>query len=124
MAKTDAIVTRKQKREPLLVRLLARLGEVDFEEAYIPRDKGRDIYGMWHPEGRITINPVPHVVQTILHELLHEHAQTYKERAVDSVVGKLYNQLTEGEIAAIYEEFVKRMRRSKALQDAEDGRFE
>jgi hypothetical protein len=64
------------------------------------------------------------VVGTILHELTHEHCQSYSERAVDSVCGKLLKQMSPENMQAIYEEYAKRRTRSKRLQDAEDGRFE
>jgi hypothetical protein len=103
---------------------MARMGEVDFEEAYIPREKGVDIYGYWLPEGKIIINPIPHTVDTILHELVHEHHQDFSDHAVRSVVGRLMGQMSEDELQGVYEEFIKRLRRSRRLQAAEDGRFE
>lgn len=120
-------MTRKptRRRSSLLVRLLARMGEVDFEEAYIPCAKDQYIYGLWHPEGKITINPIPHVVESILHELCHEHfGNSRDEAAVDRATYRMRKQLSEDELQAIYEEYAKRRRRSRRLQDAEDGRFE
>jgi hypothetical protein len=118
-------MAKSRKRSSLLVRLLARMGEVDFEEAYIPCEKGRYIYGTWHPEGRIVINPIPHVVESILHELCHEHyGNTRDEDATDRTTYRLRKQLSEDEMQAIYEEYVKRRRRSRRLQHAEDGHFE
>jgi hypothetical protein len=94
------------KRSPLLLKLMARMAEVEFREEYIPQAKdGCDIYGLWDSSGVITINPIPHVVTTVVHELLHEAKPDYSERAVRSMVGKLMKQLTEEEMITIYEEY-------------------
>src|SRR3990167_6698860 len=94
-----------KRRSPLLLQLMARLGDVEIKEGYIPRDGGRDIYGLWTNDGTIIINPIPHTVDSVLHELLHELKPDYNERAVRSVVGKLMKQLSEKEVQAIYLEY-------------------
>lgn len=98
-----------QKRSPLLLKLLTRLGEVTVKEAYLARPHGcGDVYGYWDPDGTITINPVPHIVNSLLHELLHEACPSYSERAVCSITGKLMKRLTEEELQAIYAEYVRK----------------
>lgn len=96
-------------RTPLLIRLMSRLGEVEVKEEYIPREKGCDIHGMWEPDGIIKINPVPHIVDTILHELVHELHPTYSEQAVRSIVGKLTKHMTEAETLAVYEAYKRKL---------------
>ena len=98
-----------RKRSPLLLKLMSRMGDLDFREAWIPRSQGCDVYGLWEPEGRVTINPQPHIVDTILHELLHELNPNYSERAVRSIVGKLLKGMTEEEMQAIYTEYKRRL---------------
>ncbi len=90
------------KRSPILLSLMTRLGELDFEECWLPSEQHRYILGYWHPEGRIQVNPMPHVVETIIHELCHETYPTYSERAIASLTGKLFKQLTDAEVQAIY----------------------
>lgn len=92
-------------RSPLLLKLLARMGEIEFKEGWLPAEGRLNVYGQWEPTGIITINPMPHVVDTILHELIHEAEPRWSERAVSSMTGKLMKQLSEDEIQMIYSEY-------------------
>ena len=98
-----------KKRSPLLLKLMARMGELEFKEAWIPRSQGCDIYGLWEPDGTITINPLPDTVNTVLHELLHELKPQYKERTIRQVVGKIMKQMSEEEVQAVYTEYKRRL---------------
>ena len=84
---------------------MARLGELDFEERFIPTENRRYVYGQTDYEGVIYVNPVPHIVATILHECLHEQFPHYAEHAVCSLTGKLMRQLSDEDLKAIYAEF-------------------
>jgi len=97
------------KRSPLLLKLMARAGELDFEECWIPSVNGCKTLADWSDKGRIRVNPMPHVVDSVIHELLHEACPTYSERAVRSMTGKLMKQLSDEEIQAIYAEFRRRV---------------
>ena len=89
-------------RKGLLLQVMSRLGELDFEEKYLPMEKGCYTEGMWHSTGLIVVNPIPHIVDTVLHECLHELYPKYSERAIRSLTGKLMKQLSEDELQAIY----------------------
>lgn len=89
-------------RKGLLLQVMARLGELQFEEHYLPMYKNCYTEGMWHQGGRIIVNPMPHVVDTVIHECLHEMFPKYSERAICSLTGKLMKQLSEDELQAIY----------------------
>ena len=88
---------------------MARMGDVQFKEGWIPRTKGCDTYGCWQPDGQVLINVIPHAVDTILHELLHEARPQYSERAVRSIVGKLLKKMTEEEMQTIYAEYRRKV---------------
>ncbi len=85
------------------------MGEVEFQEQWIEPYSGKDVYGLWTPDGVITINPIPHIVDTIIHELLHEAYPDWSERAVYSMTGKLMKQLTSEEMQTIYEEYRRKV---------------
>lgn len=99
---------RTNKHSPLIFKLLARFREVDFKEQYIPNREGHEILGEYDGEC-ITINPVPHIVDTLIHELLHLVHPTYSEQAIRSLTGKVMKQLTEAELLAIYHEYKRKL---------------
>jgi hypothetical protein len=88
---------------------MSRLGELAFEESYLPMHKGCYTEGMWHEGGRIVVNVQPHVVDTVIHEVLHEMFQQYSERAICSLTGKLMKQLSEDEIQAVYNAYRRKV---------------
>ena len=96
-------------RSPLLLKLMARIGELEFEECWIPGIGGRHTEADWSSSGVIRVNPMPHVVDSVIHELLHECFPAYKERAVRSLTGKLMKQLSDAEIQAIYSEYRRKV---------------
>ena len=97
------------KRNPLLLKLMARLGELTFEEKYIPDSGGHPVYAEWFPEGKIVVNPVRHIVDSVIHEGLHEMYPKYSERAILSLTGKLMKQLTEEDLLAVYESYRRKL---------------
>lgn len=96
-------------RKGLLLQLMSRLGELKFEEKYLPRHAGRDTEGMWCSDGVVTVNPIPHIVDTVIHETLHEMFPKYSERAIRSLTGKLMKRLSEDEVQAIYKEYRRKV---------------
>ena len=95
------------KRSPLLLRLMARLGELEFQEAFIPSEHGRYVYGL--TDGIITVNPIPHIVDTVIHEVLHEFFPRRSEHTILSLTGKLMRQLTDADLQAIYAEYQRKI---------------
>ena len=113
----------KEPRNPLLIKILAKLDGVEIHEAHIPREPGfGHIYAKWEPSGKVTINPVPHVVDSLLHEMAHEVFPAYTEIGVRSLVGKLMKQLSDEELQTIYDEYRKRVHYSERLQMADQER--
>ncbi len=98
---------------PLLLKIMSRLGEVTLVEKWLPRDKKHDVYGLWEEmtDGTttITINPIPSVVNTIIHEMLHSMYPDYSEQAIRSLTGKLCKQLSEEQEQTIYNEYKRKV---------------
>jgi hypothetical protein len=100
----------ERRHSPLVMKLLARFRDVDFREAYLPDEDDSPVYGeIDYNTMTITINPVPHVVDTLIHELIHMVYPKYSERAVCSLTGKVMKELTESELKAIYEEYKRKV---------------
>ena len=97
------------KLQAIKLKVMSRFEEVTFKEEWIDRYKGGDVYGLHEPDGSITINPIPHVTDTIIHEMLHEIYPDYTERAVRILTGKLMKTLTEEEMKTIYAEYRRRI---------------
>ena len=97
-----------KRHTPVLIRLMSLLGETKVSEQYISKESKRDIYGHLMTDGSIVVNPVPHVVDTLLHELLHKMHPGYSEQAVRSLVGKLMKQATDADLQAIYDMYTKK----------------
>lgn len=94
---------------PLLIRLMSLLGETEVREEYIAKEKGRDIYGYLAVTGQVVVNPAPHIVDTLLHELLHKLHPEHSERAVRSIVGKLMVRMSDEELQAVYEMYLQKV---------------
>lgn len=101
-----------KKHTPIMLRLMTLLGETEVSEGYVNKEAKRDIYGYLAPNGTIVVNPVPHIVDTLLHELLHKLHPTYTEQAVRSLVGKLMKQASDEDLCAIYDMYLNKVRPS------------
>ena len=100
------------KRDPLLVAAIAALGDVDLEERYLidaSATKSRWQYGEQNGS-LITINPAPHVVDTILHEIVHYLRPQWSEKVLRRRVTQLMRQISHEEVQAIYHEWNERKR--------------
>ena len=93
---------------PLLLRLMARLGELEVQEKFLPTERGY-VYGMTDGDGIIYVNPVPHIVDTVIHEILHEFFPKHSERAILSLTGKVMHQLSDADLQAIYSEYRRKI---------------
>lgn len=99
-----------KKHSALVMTLLARFREVDFREQYIPNRDGDRILGeIDYDAATITINPVEHIVDSLIHELIHMVYPRYSERAVCSLTGKVMKELTEDELQTIYREYRRKI---------------
>jgi hypothetical protein len=96
-----------EKRPLLLLRVLAELGAGQIREAFIPSEKHFFVDG--ETEGQaITINPVPEVVDTIIHELLHRLYPQWSERYIKNRTSYLMKRMTDEEVQLLYEEYERR----------------
>lgn len=100
-------MTTTVKRPLLLLRVLAELGAGRIHEAFIPSE--RDYYVDGEMEGRkIVINPIPEIVDTIIHELLHRLYPRWSERYIKNRTTYLMRRMTDDEVQVLYEEYQKR----------------
>lgn len=114
----------KKGQSPLLLRVMARFGEVEFVEGWLDRGQsGRHTLGLWQSDGTVTINPIPEMVDTIIHEIIHDLFPDYSERAVCSLTGKLRRQLSDEQMQTLYEEYKRRVTLSDRLQEVEDTKL-
>lgn len=97
-------------QSPLLLKVMARFGEVTFKEQFIPGpDSKHYTYGLWEEGDTITINPIPSTVDTVVHEILHAIYPTYSERTILSLTRKLMRQLSDEQLQTIYAEYKSRL---------------
>ena len=100
----------QSKRNPLLVDVLAALGDVSISQRYLIDPSHKKSYFM-HGEqdgNNITINEAPNIVSPLIHELVHYVRPTWSERTVRRFTTILIRQLTHEEIQAIYDQYRER----------------
>ena len=103
-------MSRSSKRNPLLVDILAALGDVDIKQRYLI-DASRKTNFFLHGTqcgAEITINEAPAIVATLLHELCHYVRPDWSERTVRRHTTILLRQLGHAEVRAIYEQYQER----------------
>lgn len=89
---------------------MAKLGEVRIRETFIPGDvKGEIVYGQYTSDGKVEINPVPAITETIIHECLHALKPNWSEPTVERFTTYLFQRLTEDEMQTIYRVYRKRL---------------
>lgn len=109
---------RRRRNDSELFKVVARFGEVKFNVGWL----SRKTHGQWEPGGKITINPVPEMVDTIIHELLHEMHPDWPEKKVRKQSSRLVAQLSDEEMLTLYREFVDRTRKCKMPYKSEAQR--
>ncbi len=101
------MVNTNHERPLLLLRVLAELGAGRIREAYIPSEPAYFVDG--ETEGqRITINPVPEIVDTIIHELLHRLYPKWSERYIKNRTTYLMTRMSDEEVRLLYDEYQRR----------------
>lgn len=103
---------RRDKRDPLMVRVWAELGAGRITEAFI-RD-GKAFTDGYCIGGHITVNPVHQTVDTVIHELLHRLNPEWSEAYVRRTTSYLRNRMTDEETVAFYDEYCKRAKKRKS----------
>jgi hypothetical protein len=99
-------------RNPLLIDVLAALGDVTISQKYVidpVRTKSYFVHGMQRGS-EIIINEAPSLVSTLLHELIHFVRPSWSERTVRRYTTILLRQLSHQEIQAIYQQYQERKR--------------
>lgn len=98
-----------ETRPLLLLRVLTELGAGQIKEAFIPSEKEFFVDGTTEGQA-ITINPVPQVVDTIIHELLHRLYPHWSERYIKNRTSYLMKRMSDEEVQLVYDEYQKRKR--------------
>lgn len=100
--------TSSKKRKPrpnvLINGMMAKLGELTVKEKFLKGEQvGLIVYGQCLGQHTIEINPVPALVDTIIHETLHALKPEWSENTVRQQTSRVFNRLTEAEMKQIYE---------------------
>ena len=78
------------------------------------RSKGLLVYGLCdYGTQAVTVDPVPHVTEVLLHELLHRRYPSWSERRVDREAHRIVSNMTRPQMQAWYARYqrVKKKRR-------------
>lgn len=89
-------------RDPLLLEIAAAIGAGGITIGPI-HDDDELVHGNEKPDGRVKINPVIHVCDVTVHELLHRLRPDWTERAVRSKTTRLIRQMSYKELDKLYE---------------------
>lgn len=89
---------------------MARLGQVSVSEKALPRSAGKRVYGYTYADGSIDVNPIPSVMDTLIHELLHSLHPEYSERTVRRITSLVCHAMTDDEMQAFYAAYRQRTR--------------
>jgi hypothetical protein len=98
------------KRSPLLVDVLAALGDVQITQKYLidpSRKKNYFLHGT-QQGAEITINEAPSIVSTLIHELCHYVRPDWSERTVRRQTTMLLRQMGHDEVKAIHKQYRER----------------
>lgn len=100
------------KNKNLWLRLCVELGAAPITEAYLSSDY-EYVYGMCEDDS-ITIAPHNHIVDTVIHELLHRLYPKRSERSIRRTTSMLRKTLTDEEVQWFYDEYQRRKQTGKA----------
>ena len=98
------------KRNPLLVDILAALGDVTIKQRYLIDPSRKENYFLHgtQQDVEITINEAPAIVSTLIHELCHYVRPNWSERTVRRQTTMLLRHLGHAEVQAIYAQYQER----------------
>ena len=94
------------KNKHLWSRLCVELGAAPITEAYLSSEY-EYVDGLCD-KGSITIAPHNHIVDTVIHELLHRIYPERSERSIRRTTSLLRKQLTDDEVQWFYDEYQRR----------------
>lgn len=70
------------------------------------------VYGLCDYEtGAVIVDPVPHVVEVVLHELLHRRYPSWSERRVDREGRRLVSGMTRPQLVSWYRRYQRAKRK-------------
>jgi hypothetical protein len=93
-----------------MVEVLSALGDLYLVERYLV-DKTKPVKNWQHGEysdGTVTINPAPHIVDTLVHEVLHHIRPDWSETVVRARTTQLLRKMSHEEAQAIYQQWLAR----------------
>lgn len=98
----------KRRRQPttrdvIFVELCATLGTGRLHEAYISSNDPTERVDGLCVSGKVVVNPVYHVVETLMHECVHRIRPEWSERSVRRKTTQVMRQLNDGEIQRVYD---------------------
>ena len=99
-----------KERRPLLIEVMAALGDVRLSERYlIDEDNKKTHFLHGIQEGNeIVINDAVGIVPTLIHELIHFVRPQWSETTVRRFTTRLVRQLDHSEVRAIYDQYRER----------------
>jgi len=102
-------MTKRPKRDPALVEVIAAIGAGNITLDSI-HDDDEFVYGFCEGS-KIVVNHVLPVVETAVHEVLHRLHWAWSERSVKAKTTRLMKQLTDAEIDRLYSVIMARQRK-------------
>lgn len=95
----------RQNQKAFLLQLMHRMGQVGITEKYLPKANGKRVYGYTYSDGSIEVNPVPALMDTIIHELIHSLHPEYSEITVRRITSMVCRKMSDEEMQAFYEAY-------------------
>jgi hypothetical protein len=106
----------QEQLDKLWLEVVAGLGAGGIESRRIDDDDepGAVTYGVCE-SGNVTIDEPAHIVETLIHELVHRQRPTWSERRVRQAEQRLYGRLTRDDIETLHTIYLSvRRKRRKA----------
>jgi hypothetical protein len=83
--------------------------------------KGQITYGMCdYNTGAVHVDPVPYVVETLLHELLHRRWPSWSERRVDREAFRLVSGMSRQQMQTWYRRYQRAKKHRRPLDTDEE----
>ena len=111
-------MSNDRDRSPLLIEILAALGDVRISERYLIDEENKKTHFLHGTQSgeEIVINEAVAIVPTLIHELIHFVRPEWEEKTVRRFTTRLVRQLSHSEVKAIYEQY-----RERKVEKREDG---
>lgn len=73
-------------------------------------------YGLCEGNGTVTIDEPAHIVETLIHELVHRHRKGWSERKVRQAEQRLFARLSRADIDTLHGIYLGVVRRRKTIK--------